>query len=223
MARGSHTETGRTFLSVAFGKIRQKHTDTGQRVDENTPLAVRRETQAGKESWALEFDFVSGIIQKIFYKESQEYENTFEVVIADGPENLQLSFTEDSRFWFDFMKKLPNIDLSKEVKITAYDFVDKDKKRRVGISIEQGGTKIGSYYEKKGEDGKWTLLHGFPAADGVDFKDKDETKIYFIKVKKFLKNQFTEIFGDKWGKSETAAETKTDEVSADEPPSDLPF
>lgn len=215
MARGSHTEAGKIYLSVAFGKIRQKQTDDGKKVDENTPGAVKRQTQSGADSYAIEHDFVSGKIEKIFYKESTEYQNTFEVVISDGVENLQISFVEDSRFCFDFMKKLPNIDLSKEVKITAYDFNDRQtNKRKSGISIEQGGQKITSYYEKKDENGKWTMLHGFPSPEGTDFKDKDETKIYFIKVKKFLKAQFEKLFAGKWSDNTPAPEA--DETSPDD-------
>ena len=220
--RGSYQDNSRIFLSVAFGKIRQKYTDTGQRVDENTPGAVKRETQAGKDSWAIEHDYVSGKIEKIFYKEDAEYGNTLEVVIEDGPEKLQLSFHEDSRFWFDFIKKLPNIDLSKEVKITAYDFIDKEKKHRVGISIEQSGAKIVSYYERKDGD-KWTLLHGFPSSDGVSFKDKDEIKIYFIKVKKFLKSQFDELFAEKWKRVENQQSDNIVEEAEITPDNDMPF
>jgi len=224
MSLGSNTGTAKTYLSVGFGKIRQKQTENKQKVDANTPNAVCRKTQSGSESWALEHDFVSGKIEKIFYKEDKEFGNSFEVTIADAMDTYQLSFTEDSRFWFDFMKKLPNIDLSKEVKITAYDFEDKEKKRRVGISIEQDGNKILSFYEKKGEDNKWTLLHGFPTGEGVDFKDKDEIKMYFIKVKKFLRGEFVRLFGEKWKESahkEDATETPLTPGIDDS--DDLPF
>jgi hypothetical protein len=202
MALGSNTGTAKTYLSVGFGKIRQKQTENKQKVDANTPNAVKRETQSGAESWALEHDFVSGKIEKIFFKEDKEYGNSFEVVISDAVDIYQLSFTEESRFWFDFAKKLPNIDLSKEVKITAYDFEDKEsKKRRAGISIEQSGVKINSFYDEKDGD-KYKLLHGFPnAPTDMNWKDKDEVKVYFISVKKFLRSEFTRLFAEKWNET----------------------
>jgi hypothetical protein len=197
MALGSHSGSPKIFLQVSFGKIRQKSLENKQKVDASTPGAVRRETQSGSESWALEHDFLSGIIENIFYKEDAQYGNSFEVVISDVVDQYQLSFTEDSRYWFDFMKKLPNVDLKSVVKISAYDFVNKENKRVAGCGVEQNNQKVASYYEVKDKDGKWTLLHGFPVSDGVVFKDKDEIKMYFIKVKKFLRNQFNDLIQPK--------------------------
>jgi hypothetical protein len=197
MALGSHSGSPKIFLQVSFGKIRQKSLENKQKVDASTPGAVRRETQSGSESWALEHDFLSGIIENIFYKEDAQYGNSFEVVISDVVDQYQLSFTEDSRYWFDFMKKLPNVDLKEKIKISAYDFVNKENKRVAGCGVEQNNQKVASYYEVKGQDGKWKLLHGFPVSEGVDFKDKDEIKMYFIKVKKFLRNQFNDLIQPK--------------------------
>jgi hypothetical protein len=197
MALGSNIGTPKIYLTVGFGRIRQKTLENKQKVDTNTPGAIKRVLQSGTESWALEYDFVSGVIKSIFYKEDIQYGNSFEVVIEDIVDTYQVSFSEDSRFWIDFMKKLPNIDLNKEVKITTYDFTDKQNKHRAGISVEQDGTKIKSYYEIQQEDKTWELLHGFPSGEGIDFKDKDETKMYFIKVKKFLRNEFISKFKDK--------------------------
>lgn len=221
MALGSNTGSPKIYLSVGFGKIRQKSLENKQKVDSNTPGAVKRETQSGAESWALEHDYITGKIENIFYKEDAQYGNSFEVVISDGIDKYQLSFTEDSRFWFDFMKKLPNIDLSQNVKITAYDFVNKEGKKVAGISVEQNGTKILSFYEKKNGE-KWELLHGFPTSDGINFKDKDELKIYFIKVKKFLREEFSRLFSDKFKKTENAHPATEENISS-EPTDDLPF
>ena len=222
MALGKHGGDQKTFLTVGFGKLRQKSLGNKQKVDETTPGAVRRETKDGSPVWALEFDYVTGIIENIFYKEDQEYGNTFEVLVSDVADNYQISFKEDSQFWTDFMKKLPHLDLKKEVKITPYDFTDKEGKTRKGTSVEQDGEKVLSYYEVKGSDGKWQLLHGCPSADGVNFKDKDDAKVYFIKVKKFLRKEFKDnfepIFKDKGKVVDHAPETP----SSDDP-DDLPF
>jgi len=190
MGLGSNNQTQKTFLTVGFGKIRQKTLENKQKVDANTPGAIKRLTQSGAESWALEHDFIEGVIESIFYKEDAEFGNAFEVTISDFGEKYQLSFSEESRFWIDFMKKLPNIDLSTKVKITAYDFTDKENKHKAGISILQNNIKITSFYEQKIDDGNWEFLHNYPTSKGVDFKDKDEIKMYFIKVKKFLRSEF---------------------------------
>ena len=162
MGTGTHSNSGScTYLSVGFGKFRQKNLDNREPVGPDTPGAVLRKTNAGKETWAIEYDYVEGLLEKIFYKEDPEYGNSFEVVIADGPLRFQASFKDDNRFWFDLAKKLPNVDVSIPIKLTAYDFEDKkEHKRHVGMSVEQVGVKVESFYSKKGADGKWEELYG---------------------------------------------------------------
>lgn len=229
MALGSNSSGDRTFLSVGFGKIRQKSVN-GKKVDAGTVGAVCRETQSGAESWALEHDFLTGVIEKIFYKEDTNYGNSFEVIITDGLDTYQLSFTEDSRFWFDMAKKLPNVNFSEKIKITAYDFEDKQThKRRAGISLEQNGQKISSYYDYFDEDTQsWSILHGYPN-EQIDWKDKDEIKMYMIKIKKFLRSEFVRLIEPKLeAKQDVKEEPKETEnapveVQKDEPTNDLPF
>jgi len=223
MALGSNNGSPRIFLTVGFGRIRQKTLENKQKVDSSTPGAVKRLKQDKTETWALEHDYVSGIIENIFYKEDAQYGNSFEVTIRDVADLYQVSFSEDSRFWFDFMKKLPNLDLKKEVKITAYDFEDKSGKRRAGVSVEQSGIKIKSYYETQNEDKTWNLLHGFPSGEGVDFKDKDELKMYFIKVKKFLRNEFMTKFKDSFDNKTHSTATEEDDSFTPPADDDLPF
>jgi hypothetical protein len=220
---GSNNGTQKTFLTVGFGKIRQKTLDNKTKVDENTPGSVKRTTQSGSESWALEYDFIEGTIEKIFYKEDKDYGNSYEVVISDV-EVYQLSFSETSQYCNDLLKKLPNINLLDRVKFTAYDFEDKDHKRKCGLSIEQHSNKITSHYEVKQPDGKWKLLHSFPSGESIDFKDKDECKIYFIRVKKFLRAEFDRLFKDKFSSTEPSNK-KMDIDDMNIPPveDDLPF
>jgi hypothetical protein len=230
MALGTNSGTPKIYLTVGFGKIRQKTLDNKQRVDANTPKAVKRLTQSGAESWALEFDFIEGLIDSIFYKEDREYGDSFEVVIEDDTTKYQLSFPEESRFWVDFMSKLPKINLNEIVKITAYDFQDKEGKRKVGTSIEQAGEKITSFYSSKNEDGTWNLLNGYPTAKDVNFKDKDEIKVYSIKVKKFLRGEFNRLFADKFKSSQSVGQNVKESehespfsVGNPDPESGLPF
>lgn len=219
MAKGNNNSgQQRSFMKISFGKFRQKVADNGQKVDENTPNAVRREDQQKRPTWAIEYDFISGKIENIFFKEGGEFEgkkmkNTFEVVIADGPDINQISFTEDSREWFMFAKCLPNIMLDKEVKLKVYDYIAKDKSHKKGLVVEQDDnpntTKresknykpvfvVNSYYDKWNEDKTVTNLHGFPSGNGVNWKEEDERNIYIIHVKKFLKKEFEEKFADKF-------------------------
>jgi hypothetical protein len=234
MGLGNQIDSHKIYLSVGFGKIRRKTDENGKPVTESTPKAVRRATKDGTPVWALEYPYLEGKIQKIFLKEDTGYGVSIEIVISDILETFQLSLKEESRYGQDFFKKLPNIDLTNTVKLTPYDFKDKETgKPKVGVSIEQFEKKVQSYYEVK-TDGKWNILHGYPEPDGVNFLDKDELKIYFIKVKKFLRTEFLSKFGkfeqkeqptedapEIWQKGNEIIHPETDHV--DEPNMTIPI
>jgi len=214
---GTGTNSGnKTFLSIGFGKIRQKYLDNKEKVSSVTDNAVKRIIN-DKESWAIEKDFVEGIIENIYLKEDKEYGNSFEVSIADGITKYQLSVKENSRYWVDFAKKLPNINFSETVKLTTYDFEDSNNKRKVGISVMQGNKKILSYYTDKKDD-KVFSINGFPSGKDVNFKDKDDLQIYLIDVKKFLRKEFKNKIEPLFS-NETLPENKDNTEEKD----DLPF
>lgn len=213
------------YLSVAYGRLRMKTLSNGTKVTAETENAVSRKNSKGEDSWAIEYDFVKGDIEKVFRKEGGDYDDRFEIVITDGADRYRVSLSEGSRFCNDFLKKLPNIDFNKSVILTPYDFESKtDGKRRVGISIEQEGNKIKSYYSAE-KNGKWELLYGYPSGDGVDWGDKDEIKMYGIKVKKFLREEFEKRMKDipEKPKQEIKGTEKTNDDILDEEPDDLPF
>jgi len=227
MALGSNSsgDSNRIFLNVGFGKIRQKSIGR-EKVTAETPNAVCRKTQAGADSWGLEHDFLIGRITNIFYKEDKDYGNSFEVIIQDGADSYQLSFKDDNRNWFDFAKKLPNMNFNEVYKFSPYDFTDKDSgKRRAGFSIKQNSESVPSAYDRKDAGGKWTLLLGYPPSEGMDWKDKDEVKMYTIAVKKFFKNEFE----TKWKNAfaEVSAPTGLPEATQNDIPvtssDDVPF
>lgn len=227
MGLGNNNADGRTFLSVAFGKIRQKQLENREKVTSETPKAVMRKTQSGQESWAIEYDFIEGTIQNIFYREDKEYGNSFEVVIRDAADLFQLSFSENSRFWTDFARKLPNIDFNIPIKITAYDFTDSERKRRIGISVEQDGIKIQSFYHEQKDD-KIIAINGFPSGDDINFNDNDELKVFYIQVKKFLREEFNKRIAHNFESKNETQPTSEREYTEDFPPppneeDDIPF
>lgn len=223
MATGTHSGNSKIYLSVGFGKLRQKSLENKDKVTKDTPNAKMRMTKQGQESWALEFDWIDGIIESIFYKEDTEHGNSFEVVIVDGMDHYQISFKDDSRFWFDLAKKLPTIDLKQKVKLNPYDFTDKNNKRIVGLSVEQDGKKIKSFYSKELAEGKYEIINGYPKPDiDMDWHDKDETKIYTIKVKKFLKQEVETKIYPKLKNADPEVIEDSDYVGAVEN-DDLPF
>lgn len=168
----------KTYLQIGWGKLRLKAAVMAEGV-------VERETQKGEKSLAYEYNFIEGKITKIYYKDSKEYGNSFEVTIDDGKEKYSVSFKEDSRYCQDFLSKLPNIAFSKTVKITPYQMTDnKSGKEKRGVSIQQDGVKIQSYFSEL-VDEKWNHKHGFPEPASKNMSET-ELKIYFLLVKDFL-------------------------------------
>lgn len=221
----------RVFLSISFGKVRQKRLENGNSVDEHTPGAVKRLTQSGKPSWAVEYRAISGMITGVYYKTNDNYKNSYEVLVKDGPDLFQVSFKEGTVFLRDFMEKFPNIDLKSEVQISPYDF-EKDGKRRVGVSIKQDNDSIRSFYKEYNEDKNTiTSINGFPSSDGVDFKVESQRKIFNIKVDDFLKNEFLALITSKFKNSQVPDEnnyaapmpTASDEPDLSDVDDDLPF
>ena len=168
------------YLHISYGKFREK-------AGENANGAEVRQTKEKKTVWEYVYDYAEGEIVKIFYKESKDYGNSFEVLIRDDKELFQVSFKEGDNFYNDFFAKLPNVDLDKWVKLIPYDFEDENSgKQKRGLTVWQENNKLDSKftsYDK--ETKKFSYLEGFP--EPGKSMDKEDWKIYFIQVVKFLR------------------------------------
>lgn len=213
MGREQTTNSNTIFLSVSFGKFRQKKTDNGQDVTEQTPGAVVRTTKSGNPSWSIEYDAISGYLDNVFYKESQEFGNSYEVIIKDGIERFQISIKEKGNFMQKFLTVLPNIVISEPLRIKVWDYEGKDRKRKVGLIVEQdnnpnttefNGANIVNNYYGKWENKKFVTLHGFPSSENVEWHDEENRMFYNMKVRKFLRNEFDKLdFSSVTNKTET--------------------
>ena len=101
-----------------------------------------------------------------------------------------LSMNMSSNYAEDLLKKIPNIDLTKQVSLKPYSFEDDKKKIRKGISVVQGEVKIKSFFQdpvtKKN-------LHDYPElTKPIKDYDKDDWKIYFMTTRKFLEKFITD-------------------------------
>lgn len=215
MALTATSSEKKTFLSIGFGKLRQKSVN-GSKVVETTPDAVWRKSEKSTNgSWAIEYDKLVGKIVGLYYKEDKEYGNRYEVTFSDGGELYQVSFKDDS-LGFIFMKKLPNINFDLPVELSCYpDFVASNgKKVMAGINLVQSGQKVISAYETKNAKGEWEYLLGFPKpAEDMDWKDKDDRDAYNIKIKKFFKSEYNNKWKPKFEEAKsTTAPTVVDEA-----------
>ena len=177
-----NSDTSKIYLNISFGKLRQKAT-------ESTPGAISRVNKLNETVWEKVYGWITGKITGIYYKEHAEYGNSYEVTINDGQESYNVSLNEDSKYCRDFLSKLPNIDLNRDVTLSPYDFKPQGEDRNIkGLSIKQDEIKLENYFIKKDENNGLSFLHGYPERDGE--LSKSQWKIYSIKVQEFL-NEYT--------------------------------
>ena len=183
-----------------------------QKAEDTTPWAKKREYETSDwktgVKWEIPYKNLSGKLSKMMFKDS-DYGEQFVLELVDGKETYHITMWTDSRYFADFAKKLPNINLAEDFELNPFDFKTKEGKQLRWMSIKQDWTKVESYYwdaEKK------KTLHKMPEVSKEDAKgyDKDDWKMFFIKVKKFLKAEVEKVELE-----EITAEV-VDEVFADE-------
>lgn len=146
----------------------------------------------------LVYNELIGIITKVDFYEG-EYGMNLQVEVTDGEEKpVVLSLATSSSYGEDMMKKLPNVDLSKRVKIVPFAFIDDKKKNKKGVTIWQHvkdgekAEKITNYFydaEKKEN------VNGYPNPKKTKKPfTKDQWKLYFGECREFLIEKLTDIF-----------------------------
>jgi len=152
------------------------------------------------------FESVSGVIKNIEFVNT-EYGTLLQVTVVDSFLNDEevLSMSTSQSFAQDFMKKLPNIKLDKEVVIKPFAFTPEGGKRELkGVTVTQDGVKVEkSFYDTTTK----TNTMGMPTPDKKleketnEMKRKEGWKRYFKDVEIFLVDYTTEHFATK--KTET--------------------
>ena len=173
--------------------------DFRQSVPKGTPGSVERdyETSDGKKGVKYEraARSITGTIESFTIYEG-DYGKNINIAFVpeeDAPvtEHVTVSLSANSPFGESFLKRLPRIDVTKEVTISPYSFDADNGKTRRGVTIKQDDEKLDDFYstydEKKGE---WKNEKGFPLPEGDTSKfDTDDWKAHFIKVRKYLLGQ----------------------------------
>jgi hypothetical protein len=171
------------------------------------------------------FESVSGMITDISFKDT-DYGTLLQVTLTDEflpdePEILSMSTSQS--FAQDFMKKLPNIKLDKEVIIKPFAFTPEGAKRELkGLTIIQEGAKIEKSFSEKQEDGTFKNTMGFPepeaklATEKNEMKRKEGWKRYFKDVEIFLVDYTTEHFVGSGIEKEGTLEIVPEEIPFDQ-------
>jgi hypothetical protein len=210
----------RTYLSVGYGRIRKK-------CERGTPGSVERTTAKGEITCAIEYSFLSGTLEGIQYRQSDEYGNSWAVDVADGDQHYRLQIPEQSRECGDLLKRLPNLLQYQFYKFTPYEFKEKNKK---GLSIkDKMDQPVPSFYQKYDQTGdtwKVTNIQGFPDVDfDTKIAETDDWKIYFLRVNRFLREKALAILSG-WGSKKEDVPVHEAEVSDGIPSptdNDIPF
>jgi len=190
-----------------------------EKVDKDTEGAVLREytlkdgTEGSK--WELLYRSVDNVfIKGIRFEDSDYGENILTTLVDAEGNEVVWSESTGSNFGTDYMKKLPNLDFSAKVSIKPYAFEDENGRDRRGVSIFQEDKVQGYFYD--GEKN----TNGFPEPESKEMS-KDDWKVYFIQVKKFLTNYTKENIIPKFEGvvEEQKMEYPTEEIN----PKDIPF
>lgn len=165
------------------------------------------------------YESVSGMIKDIAFVDT-EYGTLLQVTVVDQFLNDEevLSMSTSQSFAQDFMKKLPNIKLDKEVAIKPFAFTPEGGKRELkGLTITQnGGIKIEkSFYNTETKENTM----GMPTPDKKleketnEMKRKEGWKRYFKDVEIFLVDYTTEHFVTKKGETMESLADDMNEVT----------
>lgn len=181
-------EAGAIYLGIVGGNITK-------RSSKDDPTAVKREYEDkdGNKKVVYEHQYskLTGNIIKWQFRDGK-YGEEFQLSIQDVDEVYVVSMKTSERYFQDFAQKFKEIDLSKEVTLSPYDFVDENDKIIRGISVYQDDQKLFSHYYDP--EAKKTI-GGMPTVSKKEAKgyDGDDWKMHFIKVKKFLKKEIESV------------------------------
>jgi hypothetical protein len=192
---GLNKHEGGTFLSISEGKIVRRHET------EVKGKTVSRVNKLGKTVHEEKFDDIEGIISSLKLKadtSGQGYGDQYVIQITDGSDVYNINVQQSSRYATAFLKCLPNVDLSKPVRLMPWSMQDKNNasKNITGITMWQDGVKIQPAYTKEDPN-------GLPEMKKVKLKGKDTWDSY--EMDEFLKVMALRLFESKAEKTPAMA------------------
>jgi hypothetical protein len=133
------------FITILGGKF-------CQRVQEGTEGATVRTNKLGKTVHEKYYDSFTGKLVGIKVGEDRGYGKSWNFSFRDKEDVYTLQLPYSNNFATAFLKMLPNIDLSKEMKVTP-DTKEVDGKTKSSLFINQDGASIKHAYTKESPNG----------------------------------------------------------------------
>jgi len=150
---------GGIYLSIAEGKLVRQFKDAIK------DITVSRINKNGKTVHEQKFDYIEGKITNL-RTNINDYGKQWIVELTDDEANIfKINIMYSSRYANSFLRCLPNIDLSKSVKLQPWSLIDKKDptKTVTGITMWQDNIKIEPFYTKE-------VPNGCPPMVQVKFK-----------------------------------------------------
>ncbi len=210
----------RQSVPAGTAGAKERTYDTKKKNDDGTPVMA---TKIEKH-----FESITGKINNIAFVET-EFGTLLQLTLVDDfiedSEPDTLSINTSTEYAKDIMKKLPNVDLTKQVTFKPFCFTPEGKtedNKVKGVTLTQEGTKVEKYFVYNPETK--TTSNGFPNPDAKiqeiksDMKRKEEWKRYFKDCEIFLVDYTTEHFVSKFDKKmveETLDESPEDAILKD--------
>ena len=188
-------EKGRLLYVLADGLLREN-------VPEGTEGAKLRvvKDDAGNvkaEKWELTYPGITGFITGVTTFDGEYGVNILISMKDENEEEFTVSLKASSMYGEDFLHKLPNVDMSKEITLKGYNFEAEGGRKMTGITMTQdvGGqaTKLRNAFNYK-ENDKWvTPIEGYPQPDDKKPpKNSEAWKIFFAQRREWVVEYLTE-------------------------------
>lgn len=121
------------------------------RVSPETPGAVARVNKMGKTVHEVFYDSFTGKLVNIRTRDG-EYGKSWEFDFKDGAEIYTLQLSYSNSYATNILKMLPNIDLTKEMKVQPAQKIE-DGKTKSSLFISQDGKTLKHAYTKDAPNG----------------------------------------------------------------------
>jgi hypothetical protein len=132
------------FITILAGKF-------CMRVPENTEGAVQRVNKLGKTVFEKYYDHFTGKLIGIKVQDGT-YGKTWNFSFQDKEDVYVLQLSYSNSFATAFLKMLPNIDLSKEMKVSP-SVKEVDGKNKSSLFVNQDGQTVKHAYTKENPNG----------------------------------------------------------------------
>ncbi len=141
---GFQDRTGGKYFTILQGKF-------AIRVQEGTPGAVARVNKVQKTVYEIFHDSFTAKLINIRTRDG-EYGKSWEFDFKDGSEVYTLQLSYSNSYATNILKMLPNIDLTKEMKLQPSQKIE-DGKTKSSLFISQDGKTLKHAYTKENPNG----------------------------------------------------------------------